>query len=311
MQDFRKVAPTFWTGKTGRAIRAAGPETQVVALYLITCPSASWLGVFYLPLPTMCHETGLTQEGASKALGRLSEAGFAYYDEATEYVWIPEMARHQIGERLAPKDNKISGIVKNLEQLRKCPFARPFYLRYRELFNLPNMPEFAAEPEVPGSPLEDPPRPLRSTETETETETETDQHHSGADAPSGRARNRASSTTSKAIATIAPAGFDSFYSIYPRKIARAKALKAWKKINPDPDLQARIMAAVEDQKGWPTWTKDGGQYIPYPATWLNDCHWEDECPSKTAPTLVGATRRTADNLSAAETYMRMVEAGRS
>jgi hypothetical protein len=24
------------------------------------------------------------------------------------------------------------------------------------------------------------------------------------------------------------------------------------------------------------WTKEGGQYIPYPATWLNAKGWEDE-----------------------------------
>jgi hypothetical protein len=24
------------------------------------------------------------------------------------------------------------------------------------------------------------------------------------------------------------------------------------------------------------WTKDGGQFIPHPATWLNQKRWEDE-----------------------------------
>lgn len=26
------------------------------------------------------------------------------------------------------------------------------------------------------------------------------------------------------------------------------------------------------------WTKDGGQYIPHAATWLNGKRWEDELP---------------------------------
>jgi hypothetical protein len=26
------------------------------------------------------------------------------------------------------------------------------------------------------------------------------------------------------------------------------------------------------------WTKDGGQFIPMPATWLNGRRWEDETP---------------------------------
>lgn len=37
-----------------------------------------------------------------------------------------------------------------------------------------------------------------------------------------------------------------------------------------------IIAAVERQKLWPDWTKDGGRFIPHPATWLNRASWEDE-----------------------------------
>ena len=28
------------------------------------------------------------------------------------------------------------------------------------------------------------------------------------------------------------------------------------------------------------WIKDGGQFVPYPATWLNAKGWEDEIPPK-------------------------------
>ena len=34
MRDYAKVAPQFWTGKTGKALKAAGPETVIVGLYL-------------------------------------------------------------------------------------------------------------------------------------------------------------------------------------------------------------------------------------------------------------------------------------
>lgn len=78
--------------------------------------------------------------------------------------------------------------------------------------------------------------------------------------------------------------FDVFWQAYPRHVNRAKAEKAWKKINPDADLVARIMASVEAWKQSPQWTKDGGQYIPYASTWLNGRQWEDELPATTTET---------------------------
>ena len=37
-----------------------------------------------------------------------------------------------------------------------------------------------------------------------------------------------------------------------------------------------VIEAVERQKRSDQWTRDNGQYIPHPATWLNQGRWEDE-----------------------------------
>ena len=37
-----------------------------------------------------------------------------------------------------------------------------------------------------------------------------------------------------------------------------------------------LLTAIEDQKKSAQWTKDNGQFIPHPATWLNGKRWEDE-----------------------------------
>ena len=37
-----------------------------------------------------------------------------------------------------------------------------------------------------------------------------------------------------------------------------------------------LIAAIERQKQSQQWIKDDGQYIPNPATWLNQGRWEDE-----------------------------------
>ena len=47
-------------------------------------------------------------------------------------------------------------------------------------------------------------------------------------------------------------------------------------LNPDAELQAVILRAVEAQKKTKDWLKDGGQYVPHPASWLNGERWQDE-----------------------------------
>ena len=42
------------------------------------------------------------------------------------------------------------------------------------------------------------------------------------------------------------------------------------------DLCQRIHASIAAQLGSEDWRKEGGKYIPYPASWLNGQRWEDE-----------------------------------
>ena len=72
------------------------------------------------------------------------------------------------------------------------------------------------------------------------------------------------------------ANFDLFYRSYPKKKARRDAEKAWSKLNPDESLFQSIMTALEKHKASQDWKKDGGQFIPLPATWINGRRWEDE-----------------------------------
>lgn len=70
--------------------------------------------------------------------------------------------------------------------------------------------------------------------------------------------------------------FTAFWFAYPRKKSRSDAEKAWRKLAPSPELSQRIQDAIAAQRGSDDWTKDGGKYIPYPASWLNAKRWEDE-----------------------------------
>ena len=71
-------------------------------------------------------------------------------------------------------------------------------------------------------------------------------------------------------------GFSLFWAAYPKKKSKGEAEKAFIKIKPDNVLLDKILKAIEAQKKSPDWIKDSGQFIPYPATWLNGKRWEDE-----------------------------------
>lgn len=70
--------------------------------------------------------------------------------------------------------------------------------------------------------------------------------------------------------------FDVFWKAYPKKVGKDDARKSFDKRKPDAALVIAILRAVEQQKSSPGWLKDGGQYIPNPATWLNQGRWQDE-----------------------------------
>lgn len=75
-----------------------------------------------------------------------------------------------------------------------------------------------------------------------------------------------------------PPGFDVFWTAYPRKQAKGAAIKAYARLRADDDLQAAMLAALRRQADSDDWKRDGGKWIPYPATWINDRRWEDELP---------------------------------
>jgi len=88
--------------------------------------------------------------------------------------------------------------------------------------------------------------------------------------------------------------FEKFWSVYPRRQAKADARRAWEKLAPDDALTETILEAVRQAALTDQWRRDEGQYIPLPATYLNKRRWEDEAvtplpllePPITAPTPV-------------------------
>lgn len=72
--------------------------------------------------------------------------------------------------------------------------------------------------------------------------------------------------------------FDEFWKAYPRKVNKAQAEKAWLGADIDGEVFGRIISALSWQTESDAWTEQGGKFIPYPSTYLNQRRWEDEQP---------------------------------
>lgn len=70
--------------------------------------------------------------------------------------------------------------------------------------------------------------------------------------------------------------FNDWWSVYPKKVGKGAARKSFFKL--PASVIPLLIPATEKQKNSQQWKKDGGIYIPNPATWLNQGRWEDELP---------------------------------
>lgn len=115
-------------------IRTLGVEIQLVAIYLLTCPHASILGIYYLPIAYIAHDLGIQPSVVTHALESLKSINFCLYDERTEYVWVIDMAKDQIGDKLEPKDKRVKFVNSLFKSLPNLPFLSKFFKKYGQQF---------------------------------------------------------------------------------------------------------------------------------------------------------------------------------
>ena len=83
--------------------------------------------------------------------------------------------------------------------------------------------------------------------------------------------------------------FNDFWRHYPRRVAKGAAMKAWDKIRPDAELEAKIHNAIDAQLTYRRKVeefnararRDERIFLPdlkHPATWIRAMCWEDELP---------------------------------
>lgn len=76
-----------------------------------------------------------------------------------------------------------------------------------------------------------------------------------------------------------PPGFVRFWAQYAHRVAKPKALAAWRKLGPDDALEAIILQGVATYFA----SKPDWQAPAHPSTWLNQRRWEDQPAAPPAP----------------------------
>jgi hypothetical protein len=74
--------------------------------------------------------------------------------------------------------------------------------------------------------------------------------------------------------------FLTFWKTYPKKTGKGAAFNSWKRISKSNGLIDELMGSLKNHLNCEQWQRDNGQYIPNPATWLNQRRWEDELESQ-------------------------------
>lgn len=75
-------------------------------------------------------------------------------------------------------------------------------------------------------------------------------------------------------------GFELFWNVYPKKVGKVAAQKAWLNTGLNQIDAEIVLNALGWQSKSEQWLKDNGQFIPNPATYLNQKRWMDEPQSE-------------------------------
>lgn len=164
------------------------------------------------------------------------------------------------------EDVPLSKIKKAIEQIQNCVSIRFYKIGDEEYYQLSKWSDWQR--------VDKPQRSLLPVYSENDSKNESENDSCLKEKKIKEDKGKEDNTPAPVVAE-----FKTFWDAYPKKISKQAAQKAWMKLKPDNALLAIMLTAIETQKKSKDWTKDEGQFIPYPATWINQRRWEDEVTS--------------------------------
>ncbi|BDT68536.1 hypothetical protein os1_27190 [Comamonadaceae bacterium OS-1] len=234
-----------------------------------------------MSIRTMARVWDQSQHSGSELLMLLALADFAD-DDGNSYPAVPTLAAKC---RMTPRNaNHILAALRASGELQVLLNEGPRGTnRYRIVMGAPLK---AASPLKPIAPLKEP-SPLKAASSLKPTSRTPEVGFlkplkPTSDEPSLNHQEPPIAASTSKSALQSGDGFVKFWDCYPKKVSKSDAQKAFAKLKADAELVDAILLALASQKQSPDWQKDGGKFVPHPATWLNGKRWEDEIPKTPA-----------------------------
>lgn len=230
---------------------------QTFLAWLITNEHSHYSGLYYIIKPSIAHETDKTPEEVNEYLAALTHMGYIDYDDETSFIWVKNMAKHQI--KAGNAFNMIVGLNTHLETIFSERLVADFVAKYKDLSATRKHGAETVEIEAPGASPKTPPEPKPKPKQ----------------VPKEPKPPKVPQKPDLVIEN-----FEEFYKEYPRKEAGADAKKAWKKIDPDDKLAEVIIEAIKAATVANKWDDPANRkFVPLPASWLRAERWRDEIPT--------------------------------
>lgn len=262
MEVFTRVERGYWQDEF---ILELTPEQKFFYLYLMSNSKVNTLGAYVFPMTMSTLELGYNRETVKKLLDHFVEAGKIMYDETTNEVFLLNWPKRNWNKRTAT----LRALKKDVDAL-KSPVLREKISAMLSAF-------------CGGEDAIDDTEEQKGTNGNNEEQKGTNRNNEDMfagiiDKREKKKEDREKEKEKEDAGTVfdAATAFEIFYQAYPNKKNVKTARTRWEKMKVTPELFAAIMEGLERAKNSQEWGKDGGAYIPHPATWLNGEGWKNE-----------------------------------
>ncbi|HJY46672.1 MAG TPA: hypothetical protein VJ301_18810, partial [Propionibacteriaceae bacterium] len=247
---FRRIDPRIWhDDKFPRLTR----DGRLLFFHLLTSPRSNALGCYVQGRADMAEYCGFSAIGITKALGELMDLGLVQYHSTLRLVFLPHFFRYNPIQN----ENQAKFAASQVTELPPEPTSLEILLGGLD----------GSKPFL---------EPLRQALAE-----RLRQAHSNGMPFSEKEKYLEKYPEKYSPPVVPPEGdFDRFWKQYPKKVGKGAALRAWQTHARSTPLET-ILSALAAQAGW--LGRDGGKFIPNPATWLNQRRWEDQPPDPGRP----------------------------
>lgn len=257
MGRYRKVDVKIWNDAKFLKLSKDG---KLVFIYILTHPNLTGIGAMKGTIPGLAAEIGWEPKVFSRAFKESVTQDMVTFCSMSRFIALKNFLKYNVPE----SPNVVKSWGKIVDLIPECE-AQVLYFKHVKAFTEGLGEAFSKA--LPKAFAEGSRKPSLKAMPNQEQEQEQEQN---------KKPTKKRKTPVKKIDAKWDSKFDEFWEGYPRPEGKKKAREAWNKIEKKTDETfQQISESVAKKKKSEQWTKDDGQFIPLPASYLNQERWSD------------------------------------